>query len=221
MKRISIATLATIGLAILACGGGDEEAGGGDDGATATTTGTTGTTEPAAAAEPELVAVAVTEPWKAMDLPINNGTPVVSDKTHLLVAYNDGAISTYTTSYGGVIEKNGWKKKDDYSEPDFTAILYTKGSQELGFAVGNFEGKTVVYFEDLDGVPEDQRIVRKKGNANRGSLARKVQTHRPKHSSSGHSSSSSKSSNTGKKKGKGKGKGKGKKKKKKGGKKKR
>ena len=212
MKRISIATLATIGLAILACGGGDEE-GGGDDGATATTaTGTTGGTTAPEPAQAELVAVPVTEPWKSMDLPINNGTPVVSDKTHLLVAYNEGAISTYTTSYGQQIEKKGWKKKDDYSEADFTAILYTKGSQELGFAVGHFEGKTVVYFEDLDGVPEDQRIVRK-GRDNRHSLNRKVQKHRPTAGKKSSSSSSSKK--------KGKGKGKGKKKKKKGGKKKR
>jgi hypothetical protein len=86
MKRISLATLATIGLAILACGGGDDEAaGGGDDGTTAsTTTGTTGGAEPAA--EPQLVAVPITDPWKSMDLPVNNGTVVVSDKTHLLVA---------------------------------------------------------------------------------------------------------------------------------------
>jgi len=209
MKRISIATLATLGLAILACGGGDDEAPA-DAGAAATTasatTGTTGTT--AAAPEPELVAVPVTDPWKSMDLPVNNGTPVVSDSTHLLVAYNDGAISTYTTSYGQQIEKAGWTKKDDYSEDDFTAILYTKGSSELGFAVGNFEGKTVVYFEDLDGVPEEDRIVTKRGNATRSSLARKVSHHKP----TGHS----KSNHKGKGKGKGK-KGKGKK----GGKKKR
>lgn len=212
MKRISLATLATIGLAILACGGGDEEAGGGDDGATATTatTGTTGATE--APAQAELVAVPVTDPWKKMNLPINNGTPVKSDKTHLLVAYNDGAISTYTTSYGQAIEKAGWKQKDDYSESDFTAILYTRGKQELGFAVGHFEGYTVVYFEDLDGVPEDQRIVSRRSS--RHELAKKVNKHKPRHSSSKKSSSSSSS----KKKGKGKGKGK---KKKKGGKKKR
>jgi len=211
MKRISIATLATIGLAILACGGGEEEAagGGGDDGTTATT-GTTGATE--APAQAELQAVPVTDPWKSMDLPINNGTPVVSDKTHLLVAYNDGAISTYTTSYGQQIEKNGWTKKDDYSEADFTAVLYEKGGQEMGFAVGNFEGYTVVYFEDLDGVPEEKRVVSKRSS--RSSLQRKVQHHRP------NKSASKSSGSAGGKKGKGKGKGK-KKGGKKGGKKKR
>ena len=161
MKRISLVTLATLGLAILACGGGDEEGGG--DATTATAGTTTGTTaEPVAdTTHSAPAAVPITDPWKSMHLPINNGTVAVSDKTHLLVVYNEGAISTYTTSYGQKIEKAGWKQKDDYSEADFTAILYTKGSQELGFAVGHFEGQTVVYFEDLDGVPQDQRVVRK------------------------------------------------------------
>jgi glucose/arabinose dehydrogenase len=168
MKRISLATLSVIGLAILACGGGDEEA---------TTTTTTPTPEPAAeptpAPAPEpvveeaapadggLVAVALTEPWSTMGLPINDGVVVASDKTMMLVAYTQGAISTYTASYSPLVEKAGYAKVDDYSTPEFTAYLYKKGTQQIGFAVGQEEGYTFVYMEDLDGVPEDQRVVKK------------------------------------------------------------
>ena len=219
MKRISIATLATLGLAILACGGGDEEAA-----ADGTTTGTTAsTTAEPAAAEPtkaaDMNSVPLSDPWKSMDLPVNNGTVLVSDKTHLLVAYDSGAISTYTTSYGQQIDKQGWTKKDDYSESDFTAVLYSKGSQELGFAVGTIEGKTVVYFEDLDGVAEEDRVVKR---GNRAEFAKKVQKRPPPQRKQSSSSSSSTGKSKGKGKGKGKkGKGKGKGKKRKGGKKKR
>ncbi len=207
MKRISLATLATIGLTILACGGGEEEAAG--DGATAS--GSTTTTEPAEATNVAPAAVPMTDPWKGMDLPVNNGTVVVSDSTHLLVTYNEGAISTYTTSYGQQIEKLGWSKKDDYSEADFTAVLYTKGSQEMGFAVGHYEGMTIVYFEDLDGVPEEQRVVKRGGKQNLHKAGERTKYNtRGKAGKSGSSSKSSGKSGgkSGKSKGKSKGKGK-------------
>jgi hypothetical protein len=163
MKRISLATLSVLGLSILACGGGDET--------TSTPTPAPTAAEPAPApapaAEPagdtELLTVPLSDNWAKMDLPINDGQILLSDSKALLIAYEDGAISTYTSSYSPAIEKTGYKKADDYSSPEFTAILYTKDTQQLGFAVGHEDGFTFVYFEDLDGVPEEERVVSKKG----------------------------------------------------------
>lgn len=175
MKRISLVTLSVLGLSILACGGGDETPATTPAPAPAAEPTPPPAPEPAAepAAEPagdaELLTVPLSENWAKMGLPINDGQILMADSKALLIAYEDGAISTYTASYGPAIETAGYKKADDYSSPEFTAILYTKDTQQLGFAVGHEDGFTFVYFEDLDGVPEEERVVSKKGGkANMG-----------------------------------------------------
>jgi hypothetical protein len=164
MKRLSIVALSALGIGILACGGGDEAA---TDG-TATTDEAPPADAPADAGGGdegggELMTVSLTSPWTEMGLPINDGQVVVSDTTHALVAYTQGAISTYTTSYQMAIEKAGWVKQDDYSEADFTAILFAKDNQTLGLAVGQDGGYTFAYLEDVDGKPESERMVKKGG----------------------------------------------------------
>jgi hypothetical protein len=138
MKRLSIGTLSVIGLFILACGGGSDDEGGDDEYYEDLTT-------------DDLTAVSLTQPWSGMHLPVGDGVVVASDKSMMLIAYDNGSISGLTGSYTSAIEKAGWTKGDDYSSPDFTAIIYTKGSQEVGFACGEEEGLTFTYMEDLDG----------------------------------------------------------------------
>lgn len=173
MKRISLVTLSVLGLSILACGGGDETPATPAPAPTAAEPAPAPAPEPAPAAEPagdaELLTVPLSENWAKMGLPINDGQILMADSKALLIAYEDGAISTYTASYGPAIEAAGYKKADDYSSEEFTAILYTKDTQQMGFAVGHEDGFTFVYFEDLDGVPEEERVVSKKGGkANMG-----------------------------------------------------
>lgn len=214
MKRISLVTLSVLGLSILACGGGDEAAttpAPAPEAAPAPAP-----VEPAPAPEPaadaELLTVPLSENWAAMGLPINDGQILLSDSKALLIAYEEGAISTYTASYTPAIEKAGYKKADDYSSPEFTAILYTKDTQQLGFAVGQEDGFTFVYFEDLDGVPEEERVVSKKGGKNNlgrakgKAKAKAKRKNAPSHNAPSHNGGGD--HHEGGKAGKGKGKGK-------------
>jgi hypothetical protein len=89
--------------------------------------------------------------WAVLGLPINDGQVLKSDSKALLIAYEDGAISTYTASYQPAITEAGYKKAVDRSSPDFTSILFTKGTQQLGFAVKQEDGFTFVLLEDMDG----------------------------------------------------------------------
>lgn len=146
MKRTSLTALAAIGISILACAGGDDEAGGDEY-------------EGYEMSAEDLPAVGLTEPWKSMSLPIDDGVVVVSDKTVMLVAYDDASVSGLTGSYSRAIEKDGWSKAEDYSTPDFTAIVFKKGSQQVGFASGVEEGLTFAYMEDLDGVSEGSSAI--------------------------------------------------------------
>lgn len=146
MKRISLTALTAIGISILACAGGDDGAGGDEY-------------EGYEMSAEDLPSVGLTEPWKSMSLPIDDGVVVVSDKTVMLVAYDDASVSGLTSSYTRSIEKAGWSKAEDYSTPDFTAIVYKKGSQQVGFASGVEEGLTFAYLEDLDGVSEGSSAI--------------------------------------------------------------
>lgn len=202
MKRISLVTLSVLGLSILACGGGDEAA--------PTPAPTPAPAEPAPApapaepapepapAEGDLLTVPLSDNWAALGLPINDGQILLSDSKALLIAYEEGAISTYTASYQPAIEKAGYKKADDYSSPEFTAILFTKDTQQLGFAVGQEDGFTFVYFEDLDGVPEEERVVSKKGGkANLGRAKGKAKAKAKKRNGGGAPSHNTPSHNGG------------------------
>ena len=106
MKRITLTALTAIGISILACAGGDDA----------------GEYEYEYEAS-DLTAVSLTSPWKSMGLPIGDGVVVASDKTVVLVAYDDATVSSLTSSYTRAIEKDGWSKADDYSTSDFTAIV--------------------------------------------------------------------------------------------------
>lgn len=165
MKRISMIAVATTVAAILACGGGDDDnAGGGDDGSAPVVSNDDGSGGGGMSAS-DLPSVSLSQPWSGMGLPIAGGNVVVSDSKVLLVAYDGGSISSYASSYGSAVEKDGWKKAEDYSTPDFTAILYTKDDGELGMAVGVEEGINFVYFENLKEVSESDSQFR---NARKG-----------------------------------------------------
>lgn len=161
MKRISIFAVAASVAAILACGGGDETTTSSDDGGTVATGGsyTTGGTDGALRAS-DLPTVSLKEPWVSMNLPTSGGNVVVSDSAVLLVAYDGGSISSYASSYGAAVEKDGWTKKEDYSTADFKAILFEKSGGELGMAVGTEQGINFVYFENLKEVTASNSRVR-------------------------------------------------------------
>ena len=157
MKRLSLATLGTIGLFILACAGGEEEGGGAAAGGEEAGY---EYEEGGDLTQADLPAVQLTEPWLGMNLPLADGTVVLSDKTVMLVGYEGGSIAGLSSSYADAIQKAGWAKAEDYSTPDFTAIVFTKGAQKVGFAVGTEEGITFVYAEDMDGVSEEESAVK-------------------------------------------------------------
>jgi hypothetical protein len=168
MKRLSLGTLATFGVFILACAGGSDEGGGGGE------EGGDGEYYEYEVGADDLPSVTLSEPWNSMKLPINDGNVVVSDKVTLLVAYDSASISSLTSSYSAAIEKAGWSKSEDYSSPDFTAIIYTKGSQSVGFASGVESGITFAYMEDLDGVPDSAVKAAKSGKKGLPSSNKKV-----------------------------------------------
>jgi hypothetical protein len=159
MKRISLFALTALVGAILACGGGDDEGGGevSTDGASADGGSATPDNSGGMKAS-DLPAVPMVEPWASMNLPVQNGQVVVADANVLLIAYDTGSIPDYTASYSGAITRAGWAQKQDYSSPDFTAILYSKATDEMGFAVGQEENIYFVYFEDLDGTPDESEF---------------------------------------------------------------
>ncbi len=176
MKRLSLATLGTIGLFILACAGGDEEGGGGEA-AGGDEAGYEYEEGGGDLTQADLPAVQLTEPWLGMSLPLADGTVVLSDKTVMLVGYEGGSIAGLSSSYADAIQKAGWAKAEDYSSPEFTAIVFTKGAQKVGFAVGTEEGITFVYAEDMDGVSEEDSAVKqakagKKGGGKFGATSR-------------------------------------------------
>ena len=168
MKRISMIAVATTVAAILACGGGDDNAVAADDGGPVVSSDGTDGAGGGGMSASDLPSVSLTQPWSGMGLPIAGGNVVVSDSKVLLVAYDGGSISSYASSYGSAVEKDGWKKAEDYSTPEFTAILYTKADGELGMAVGVEEGINFVYFENLKEVSESDSQFR---SAKRGKLS--------------------------------------------------
>ena len=168
MKRISMIAAATTVAAILACGGGDDNNNGGGDDGTVTnsddgSTANNGGGDSMQASD--LPSVSLTAPWSGMNLPTAGGNVVVSDTNVLLIAYDGGSISSYASSYGAAVKADGWKQSEDYSTPDFTAILFTKADGELGMAVGVEEGINFVYFENLKAVSESDSNFR---NAKKG-----------------------------------------------------
>jgi len=147
MKRITAISLSALVIGILACGGSGDNASsddadeGGDDAVTV-----------------DLPTVPITEPWKSMGLPTNSGQVVASDASVLLVAHGDASVSGITADYTSAIASDGWSKGDDYSTPDFTAIVYTKGAQSVGFACGIEQEITFAYMEDLGKVGGDSTV---------------------------------------------------------------
>ena len=160
MKRISMIAAATTVAAILACGGGDDDNNnnnnGGDDGTVTNSDGgsTANNGGGGSMNASDLPSVSLTSPWSGMNLPTAGGNVVVSDANVLLIAYDGGSISSYASSYGAAVKADGWSQSEDYSTPEFTAILFTKGDGELGMAVGVEEGINFVYFENLKEVSE-------------------------------------------------------------------
>ncbi len=156
MKRLSLVTLAFAGFSILACAGGDD--------GTATDEG--GEEEEGEEIEAEdLPEIAITEPWRSMNLPLNDGQVVLSDPNVFLAAYDAATVQGLTNSWPAAVEGKGWDKSWDGSDPTFTVIIYTKkgGTQQLGLAIGQDEsapGVTFVYLEDLDKVPEGESTVK-------------------------------------------------------------
>lgn len=163
MKRLSLATLTFIGFSILACSGGSEE-------------GTTTSTEEAAADEgtyeegeieaEDLPEVAITEPWKSMNLPLSeDGQVALSDDTMLLIAYDGKSVTALNNVWPSAIEAQGWVKDWEDKTETFTAIIYKKAgsNQQIGLAIGTDEAApdvTFVYMEDLDKVPEEKSTTR-------------------------------------------------------------
>jgi hypothetical protein len=174
-RHLTLATLATIGFSLLACAGGGDgatssEGGGGEGGSEEVTT-------------EDLPEIEITQPWKSMSLPIDDGQVVLSDSTVLLIAYDGASVTSLTNKWPGAVEAAGWRKADDYSTPEFTAIIFTKqgGTQQLGLAVGVEEGVTFVYMEDLDKVPESESTVKRAKSGKRkldSSKSKKVNSRR-------------------------------------------
>jgi len=137
MKRLSLVTAATATIFLLACMcGGDDAA---EDYAV---------DDYAADDEWQME---LTEPWESMNLPIGSGVVFLADETMLMVSYEGDQVSSLAGSYGSAIEAAGWSMLEDYSTPEFTAMVYNKGSDALGFGLGAEDGLTFAYLEMMPG----------------------------------------------------------------------
>ena len=94
--------------------------------------------------------VEMTEPWSGMDLPVGDGLVLISDDLSLLIAYPDGDRSALTDAYSSAVSGGAWEEQENYSNQEFTAILYAEGDQLLGLAVGTEQEIPFVYMEDVD-----------------------------------------------------------------------
>lgn len=140
MRRLSLLPLtlgALFGLACM-CGGGDqtEEIG-------------IGSNDYTYDAEWEIQLV---DPWLSMSLPIGSGLVFVSDPAMLLVSYEGDQVSSLSSSYDAAVQAAGWSLTEDLGTPEFTARVYSKGSDAVGLGVGAEEGMTFVYLEFLQGM---------------------------------------------------------------------
>lgn len=158
MKRISAVALLSLGIGILACGGGDEGTTTTDQGGDEVTD--DGSSDDVADDSVELPETSLTDPWKSMNLPVGDGTVVVSDSSVLLVGYqDDSTVKSLTNDYRSAIAADGWTQTEDYSTSEFTAILYEKDKQQIGFAAGVEEGITFAYMEDLGKVAKEESAI--------------------------------------------------------------
>jgi len=137
MKRLSLVTATTATIFLLACMCGGDDAT--DD-----------------YANDQIVAeedwqMELTEPWASMNLPIGSGLIFLVDETMLMVSYEGDQVSSLSGSYASAIESSGWSKLEDYSTPEFTALVYNKGSDALGFGLGAEDGLTFAYLEMMPG----------------------------------------------------------------------
>lgn len=100
------------------------------------------------------------EPWNSMGLPVGTAEVIVSDATVALLGYDGGDFASLSASWESAWSTGGWTQADRFSETDFLAGIYTKGSQEVGWAIGADQGVVLVYLEDLTLVPAEASTVR-------------------------------------------------------------
>jgi hypothetical protein len=136
---------------------------------------------------------ALSEPWGSLSLPVSNGAVLYSDATGMMVSHTQPFQET-SDAYAGALRAGGYSVAGDYSEPNFTAMAFQKGSSNIGLMVSGDTSGALVLLEDLGRVPEqDSNLASaKRGErkmppaaARRGERPKRVMGERPTKSSGG------------------------------------
>lgn len=145
-KSPRAAALLTAGLLVgfsLACSGIVPQT---DDQQTSTTDGTStdgSTTDDAP------VPTTLPAPWAAMMLPVGDGTIVEASAEAALVSYPTDSLLTLTNTWTGALVNAGYAQAQDVSKPGLTALIFRKGTSQVGLATGQEQGLNFAYVEDL------------------------------------------------------------------------
>lgn len=121
MKATTALLIAALGAGSLACGGA----------------GVSGT-------ELSSVAVPLTEPWTALNLPVGDGTVILSDPTTVTVTYAAGDVAALGARYAQAIRDAGWQETFKTDEMGMFTAQFTRDGATLSLAVIQAMGVTTV-----------------------------------------------------------------------------
>ena len=92
----------------------------------------------------ELPSAELTDPWKAMGVPVADGTVLLSDANTLTVQYKGDKADEMIKKYTKVIVKAGFKKGNESKSGDTTAVVFSGKKGSLSLVASKALGNTMV-----------------------------------------------------------------------------
>jgi hypothetical protein len=90
------------------------------------------------------VSTSMTEPWKAMNLPIEGGTVVYSDGNTISVTYSGGNAAEIGKKYAAAIKGAGWSETTQSEMGGMFSGTYAKDGGTLALAAAEAMGTVTV-----------------------------------------------------------------------------
>ncbi len=86
----------------------------------------------------------LTDPWKGMDMPIDDGTVLYSDASTLSVQYTGNKVKEVAPKFIKAFEKAGFKKQNESESGDTIAVVFQKDGKNCSVAITTAMGNTMV-----------------------------------------------------------------------------
>ncbi len=94
--------------------------------------------------EPKPYQTELTEPWTAMNLPIEGGRVVYSDAVMVTIHFDGATVPALTGSWTAALEAAGWKRQSDTSAEDMTSITWSDDTAVVALGVLQQTGRAEV-----------------------------------------------------------------------------